>query len=70
MTHIEQMKIKVLPDGRVSRRDAAVFLDRDPDTLAAWARVGRGPRPVKSGGRCFYWFEDLRAFAAGGSQAA
>lgn len=68
--NIEHLKIRVLPDGRVSRRDAAIFLARDPRTLESWARVGKGPRPIKAGGRCFYWLSDLQAFAQGDAQGA
>lgn len=66
----ERVTVKVLPDGRVSRRDAAKYLGRTTKTLAAWACEERGPRPIKAGGRCFYWLSDLQAFARGDAQGA
>ena len=62
---IEQVKVRVLPDGRISRNDAAAFLGRKPKTLAMWALERRGPPIVRVGGRCFYRFEDLQRLAKG-----
>ena len=67
---IEQVKIRVMPDGRVNRRDAAAYLDRNPKTLADWARLGTGPRPRKVGGRVFYYLRDLEAFRDTGAREA
>lgn len=66
-------RITVLPDGRVSRENAAKFLGYKAKTLAEWQRLGRGPRSIRVGGRRFYMLSDLQAFAgakvepAGGS---
>ena len=60
---IDQVRVRVSPDGRVSRRDAAAFLGREPKTLAMWAYEKRGPKPISVGGRIFYKIEDLREFA-------
>ena len=60
---IDQVRVRVLPDGRVSRSDAAAYLGRKPKTLAMWALERRGPRIIRVGGRCFYKLEDLQAFA-------
>lgn len=62
---IEQVTMTVLPDGRVSRADAAKYLGRKPETLMLWSRQKRGPAPVMVNGRAFYWLADLRAFARG-----
>ncbi len=62
---IEQVRVRVLPDGRVSRNDAAAFLGRKPKTLAMWALERRGPEIVRVGGRCFYRLTDLQRFAQG-----
>ena len=62
---IEQVRVRVLPDGRMSRRDAAKYLGRAEKTLAMWAMVGKGPRSVLVGGRRFYFKADLDAFVRG-----
>jgi hypothetical protein len=62
---MEQIRVRVLPDGRLSRADAAAFLGRAPKTLAMWAMEGRGPQAIRVGGRCFYRLEELRQFASG-----
>ncbi len=62
---IEQVRVRVLPDGRMSRRDAAKYLGRAEKTLAMWAMVGKGPRSVLVGGRRFYFKDVLDAFVRG-----
>jgi hypothetical protein len=62
---IEQVKVRVLPDGRIARSDAARYLGHQPKTLAMWALQGRGPRSVKVGGRVFYFKDDLDGFIRG-----
>jgi hypothetical protein len=57
--------VRVLPDGRLSRDDAARYLGHQPKTLAMWALSGKGPRSVKVGGRVFYFRESLDAFIRG-----
>jgi hypothetical protein len=64
----ELVRVRVLPDGRVSRQDAAAYLGRRPKTLAEWQRLGLGPMPRKVGGRVFYRLEDLEAFRDFGSR--
>jgi hypothetical protein len=63
--HLDHVRVRVLPDGRVSRNDAAAFLGYKPKTMAMWALEKRGPRIIRVGGRCFYRLEDLQAFARG-----
>jgi hypothetical protein len=58
----EQIKVRVLPDGRMTRRDAARYLGMQPKTLAMWELEGRGVRSVKVGGRRFYYKVDLDEF--------
>ena len=65
---LERVKVRVLPDGRVSRNDAAAFLGRKPKTLAMWALEGRGPASMRVGGRRFYKLEELQRFV--GEEAA
>ena len=68
MEPIEQIRVRVLPDGRVSRRDAAAYIGRQPKTLAMWAVEKKGPPIIHVGGRCFYLLDDLRRFV--GAEAA
>ena len=63
---VEQIRVKILPDGRMSREDAARYLGHKPKTLAMWALLGKGPRSVKVGGRVFYFRSDLDAFVRSG----
>jgi hypothetical protein len=62
---MEEVKIMVLPDGRVDRANAARFLGLAPKTLAEYFRLGKGPASCKGGGRRFYKLDDLKAFVAG-----
>lgn len=67
---VDQVRIRVQPDGRVSRVEAARFLGISPKTLAQWYSLGRGPRVRKVGGRAFYQLQDLEAFVATGARQA
>jgi len=62
---IEMVKVRVLPDGRMAREDAARYLGLGSKTLAMWALQGKGPRSVKVGGRVFYFREVLDGFVRG-----
>jgi hypothetical protein len=59
---MDQIRITVLPDGRVDRPNAARFLGLAPKTLAEYHRLGKGPASMKVGARRFYKIDDLRAF--------
>lgn len=67
---VVQERVTVLPDGRLTRKDAARYLGRAPRTLADWGRLGLGPRSHMVGGRRFYMLDDLKAFARGEQVAA
>lgn len=67
---VEHVRVRILPDGRLGRKDAAAFLGLRPKTLAEWARLGLGPLPRKVGGRCFYRLPDLEAFRDTGAREA
>lgn len=62
---MEAVRCRVLPDGRMSRDDAAKYLGLKVKTLAMWSLAGKGPRAVKVGGRVFYYRNDLDAFIRG-----
>ena len=62
---IDQVRVRVLPDGRLSRKDAAAYLGRAEKTLAMWAIEAKGPPSVLVGGRRFYFKDALDAFIRG-----
>ncbi len=62
---VEPIRIRVLPDGRMDRENAAKYLGRKAKTLAMWQLKGRGPKSVLIGGRRFYYLETLDAFIRG-----
>lgn len=62
---VEQVRVRILPDGRMARTDAARYLGVAEKTLAMWALVDKGPRSVKVGGRVFYYRVDLDTFIRG-----
>ena len=62
---IEQVCVRVLPDGRLTRKDAAKYLGRSEKTLAMWEMEGKGPPSLKVGGRRFYFKDQLDAFIRG-----
>ena len=59
------VRVRILPDGRMTRKDAALYLGLEPKTLAIWSSEGKGPSPIRVGGRCFYYKADLDAFIQG-----
>lgn len=64
---VEEVRVRILPDGRMTREDAAKYLGYEPKTLAIWSSEGKGPRGRKVGGRVFYFKDDLDAFIRGGA---
>ena len=62
---IEQVRVRVLPDGRMLADDAARYLGHAPKTLAMWRMRGIGPSWRKVGGRIFYFQRDLDHFISG-----
>jgi hypothetical protein len=62
---VETVRVRVLPDGRVSRANAALIFGRSPKTLAEWRSKGWGPRPIEVGGRIFHDFAECMAMARG-----
>lgn len=66
---VDVVRIRVLPDGRVDRRNAAKYVGVSPKTLANWALMNKGPRSSLVGGRRFYYLSDLEAFVTNGHGA-
>ena len=62
---IERVRVRVLPDGRMDRNNAAKYVGRTPKTLAMWQMEGRGPKSVLVGGRRYYYQHVLDAFIGG-----
>jgi hypothetical protein len=63
---VEQVRVRVLPDGRMTRKDAAKYLGIAVKTVAMWdledpTKLGG----VKIGGRRFYYKTELDAFIRG-----
>tara|TARA_B100000315_G_C14126480_1_gene384931 strand:- start:232 stop:465 length:234 start_codon:yes stop_codon:yes gene_type:complete len=63
---VEPVRVRVLPDGRMNRSNAAKYLDKATKTLAMWAMAGKGPPVHRSGGRCFYYLQELDDYIAEG----
>jgi hypothetical protein len=61
----EQVRVRILPDRRVTAEDGGKILDRTPKTMAEWRCRGWGPRPIKVGGRIFYDYDECLAMARG-----
>ena len=59
---IDRIRVRVLPDGRMNRADAARYLGHKPKTLAMWQLQRKGPRSVLVGGRRYYFKDELDAF--------
>ncbi len=66
---IETPRIRVLPDGRMTREHAALYLGVKPKTLAMWEMDSKGPASIKVGGRRFYFKEVLDAFIRSDAEA-
>lgn len=62
---LERPRVRVLPDGRMTRRDTARYLGHAEKTLAMWQSTGKGPRSVLVGGKRFYFKADVDAFIRG-----
>ena len=67
---IDRVRIRVLPDGRVNRRDSAAYLGISPKTLAMWQTQGKGPASILVGGRRFHFLEELDRYVAAASTEA
>ena len=65
MATIDSVRVRVLPDGRMNRQNAALYIGMKPKTLAMWELAGKGPPSIKVGGRRFYFKADLDRFING-----
>jgi hypothetical protein len=62
---IHTPSVIVLPDGRMTPKDAATYCGLSVKTLAIYRSQGIGPTFVKRG-RIFYFRDDLDAWMLGG----
>lgn len=62
---VEHARVRVLPSGQITRKDAATVLGREAKTLANWKLKGWGPAPVSVGGREYYSYTECLAMARG-----
>lgn len=67
---IDRVNVRVMPDGRLGRHNAALYLGVATKTLANYRSRGVGPRCVRVGGKAFYYLADLEAFVAQGVAAS
>ena len=61
-TEVQVARVFVHPDGRMNRKNAALYVGCAAKTLADWATKGIGPRYVMVGGRAFYFRQELDAW--------
>ena len=57
--NIQQPRVYIHPDGRLDRKNAAIYVGCSGKTLADWATKGLGPPYLFVGGRVFYFQQDL-----------
>ena len=66
---IERVRVRVLPDGRISNDDTGKYLGCGKETLKNWRHRKYGPRWVTVGGKVYYYKDDIDAFIRGETAA-
>ncbi len=61
---IEQVRVRILPDGRMTRKEAAKYLGVAVKTLAMYELEKKGPKSIRVGGRRFYFKDVLDTYIA------
>lgn len=59
------IKVNVMPDGRISRKEAAKYIGVSCATMRTWDCIGRHPEYLKKitvSGRVYYMFDDIKLF--------
>lgn len=64
------VRVFIHPDGRMDRKNTALYVGCAPKTMADWASKGIGPEYVLVGGRAFYFKDDLDRWIGAGRVAA
>ena len=59
---LEEIRVRVLPDGRMDTPNAAKYLGVSRKTLTNWRCQGKGPSPRYIGSRVFYLRKELDQF--------
>jgi hypothetical protein len=67
--HVSEIAITILPDGRMDRKNAALYCGLSEKTLAMHACRGTGPDFVKRG-KVFYFREDVDRWFSEGQPGA
>lgn len=67
---LEKPRITILPDGRMTREDAAKYLGLKGKTLAAWHLQKKGPASVRVGGKRYYFRSELDRFISEGTPSS
>lgn len=62
---VEQMRVRVTPDRKVTAKDGGKLLGRSDKTMANWRLKGWGPKPIPIGGRIFHDYDECLAMARG-----
>jgi hypothetical protein len=62
---VQQVRVRLLPDNRISRADWAKMIDRTNKTVTMWASKGWGPRCIHVGGRVFHDYAECLGMARG-----
>ena len=63
---VEQVRVRVLPDGRMNRKNTAKYIGVAEKTLAMWDYLEpKKLESVKVGGRRFYFKDRIDAFIRG-----
>ena len=65
MIELQHLSVSATPDGRLTRRQAAVYLGIAERTLANWKSRRTGPPQIKIGGKVFYRLKELARFIEG-----
>ena len=66
---LQQVKITILPDGRMGTLSAALYLGLSHRTLATWRYEKKGPAWIKRG-RVFYFKLDLDSWLDSSNETA
>lgn len=64
---MSDIKVTILPDGRLDAKNAAAYLGYSVKTLAMKRCIGKGPKFVKLG-RIFYFKQDLDSWIRDGEE--
>lgn len=67
-SNIKLPSITILPDGRLSRKDAAAYLGFSVKSLAERCRKGLPPHSKKVSGKRFYLLSELDDFIKNGGR--